>query len=113
MMEEIPEMMALACQRSIHIHGRVGYEEGPQVPHPGAAEYKYQVEAHEAWWDAIVRAQATKGESVITFTPEFGPAPYMPALPFTAQPVSDLWEVCLYMTKRFRERFAQLHAKGK
>jgi hypothetical protein len=110
MMEETPEMMDLACRRSIHIHGRVGYEEGPQVPHPAAPEYKYQVEKHEAWWDAIIRAQMDRGETLITFTPEFGPAPYMPALPFTGQPVSDLWQVCAYMAQRFRSRFAELHA---
>jgi hypothetical protein len=68
------------------------------------------VDCHEAWWDAIVKARMAAGEGTITFTPEFGPEPYMPRLPYTQQPVSDLWEVCLYMAKRFRERFARLHA---
>lgn len=30
----------LAARRTVHIHGRVGYAEGPQVPHPAAPEYK-------------------------------------------------------------------------
>ncbi len=108
LLQELPQMMDLACRRTIHIHGRVGHENGPQVPHPAAPEYQAQVAAHEAWWDAIVNHQAANGETLITFTPEFGPPGYMPTLPFTNQPVSDLWEVCLYMAQRYRARFKSL-----
>jgi len=43
----------------------------------------------------------------MTFTPEFGPPTYMPALPYTRQPVADLWDICMYMTQQFRARFTE------
>jgi hypothetical protein len=95
------ENLALAFERTIHIHGRVGYAEGPQVPHPAAPEYAKELAAHESWWTEIIRLQEAKGAPLVTFTPEFGPPGYMHTLPFTNQPVSELWDVCLWMAKRF------------
>jgi hypothetical protein len=40
----------------------------------------------------LARRSAEKAETVL-ITPEFGPVPYMPRLPFTAQPVADEWRV--------------------
>ena len=37
----------------------------------------------------------------MTFTPEFGPPGYMPTLPYTKQPVADLWELNAWMARRF------------
>jgi hypothetical protein len=94
--------MELAINRAIHIHTRVGYAQGPQVPHPGAPEYSFELSTHEHWWKQIVKAHAHAGTQ-LTFTPEFGPQPYMPRLPFTDQPVADLWQVCLWMKGRFEQ----------
>ena len=43
-----------AMQRSYHVHARVGHEQGPQITHPLAPEWKRHVDAHFAWWDRIV-----------------------------------------------------------
>jgi sugar phosphate isomerase/epimerase len=99
------EALLKACQRSIHIHGRVGYPEGPQVPDPRAPEYGPAVEAHERWWKNIVRDRSRDGAGRLTFTPEFGPPDYLHTLPFTRQPVSDLWDICLWSARRFRELY--------
>jgi sugar phosphate isomerase/epimerase len=99
------EAVLKACQRSIHIHGRVGYAEGPQVPDPRAPEYGPAVEAHERWWKNIVRDRSRDGAATLTFTPEFGPPDYLHTLPFTRQPVSDLWDICLWSARRFRELY--------
>jgi hypothetical protein len=37
---------------------------------------------------------------------EFGPPHYLPALPFTRQPVADQWDINVYMMKTLRERYA-------
>ncbi|GGG19038.1 sugar phosphate isomerase/epimerase family protein [Paenibacillus abyssi] len=100
LLEDQVEDLALAIERTIHIHTRVGYAQGPQVPHPAAPEYATELEMHEGWWKRIVEARVKDGTN-LTFTPEFGPANYMPMLPFTNQPVSDLWQVCLWMKERF------------
>jgi hypothetical protein len=99
--------MALCVKRARHIHGRVGHEEGPQVNDPRAPEWHTPLLAHEAWWKAIIAEHRKAGASHLTFTPEFGPPNYMPTLPYTCQPVSDLWDVCLFMAERFRTLFAE------
>jgi sugar phosphate isomerase/epimerase len=105
LLEEEGEAVLKACQRSLHIHGRVGYAEGPQVPDPRAPEYGPAVEAHERWWKNIVRDRGREGAASLTFTPEFGPPDYLHTLPFTRQPVSDLWDICLWSARRFRELY--------
>ncbi|UVI29667.1 sugar phosphate isomerase/epimerase family protein [Paenibacillus spongiae] len=93
-----------AFERTIHIHARVGYAEGPQVPHPGAPEYARELEAHVGWWQEIVNQRKAKGYDITTITPEFGPPGYLHTLPFTNQPVADLWEVCLWMTNHLNAK---------
>lgn len=100
--------LALCISRARHLHGRVGHEEGPQVNDPRAPEWAAQLAAHEAWWDEIVLARLTAGAEYFTFNPEFGPPNYMPTLPHTRQPVADLWEVCLWMARRFVTRYSSL-----
>lgn len=100
------EELAAAAGHCEHIHARVGYEEGPQIPDPRAPEWVNHLNAHETWWDQIWRAQRARGMQRSTLTPEFGPPPYMHTLPFTQQPLANLAEVCDWMALRQRERFA-------
>jgi hypothetical protein len=108
LLEDQDEDMRLCISRARHVHGRIGYEEGPQVNDPRAPEWQAQVAAHERWWDAIVLARLQAGAETFTFNPEFGPPNYMPTLPYTIQPVADLWEVCLWVAKKFEKRFGAL-----
>ncbi|WP_306439359.1 MULTISPECIES: sugar phosphate isomerase/epimerase family protein [Paenibacillus] len=105
LLQDQKESLEMAFQRTIHVHSRVGYAQGPQVPHPAAPEYKTELSAHEDWWKQIIQARANSGMP-LTFTPEFGPPDYMPRLPFTGQPVADLWQVCLWMKERFEKLIA-------
>ena len=75
-----------------HIHARVGYEHGPQVPDPFAPEWGWHLETHISWWKKIIAAQP-KDKRAMTITPEAGPVPYMPAMPFTRQPLGDQWKI--------------------
>lgn len=95
------------AQRCIHLHARVGYEEGPQVPDPRAPEYQRHVEAHERWWQLIWETQASQGRAVSTLTPEFGPPHYLHTLPYTQAPVADLWEICDWQAERQAARFRE------
>jgi sugar phosphate isomerase/epimerase len=111
LLEDQTEDMALCIARARHVHGRVGHEEGPQVNDPRAPEWARQLAAHEAWWAEIIRARQLAGAAYFTFNPEFGPPNYMPTLPYTAQPVSDLWEVCRWMAQRFEGLYRETVAK--
>lgn len=82
-----------------HIHARVGFDQGPQVPHPAAPEYAAALVSHQRCWEAIWNAQRERGLAVSTMTPEFGPDGYLHTLPFTQQPVANLWQVNSWMGK--------------
>ncbi len=106
------EALALANQRAQYIHGRVGYEQGPQVPDPSAPEYAPQLAWHERQWQAIWNAQESAGAAELFFTPEYGPPPYLPTLPYTNVPVADLWQICLWAKDRARRLFPSSPAPG-
>ena len=99
-----------AAQRCLHLHARVGYEQGPQVPDPRAPEYQRHVEAHERWWRLIWEAQAERGRAVSTLTPEYGPPGYLHTLPYTDVPVADLWAICDWQARRAAELFREVAA---
>jgi sugar phosphate isomerase/epimerase len=99
------KQLDLAIQRTIHIHARVGFPQGPQVPHPAAPEYTLELNKHLEWWKRIQIVTAGAGIP-LTFTPEFGTSGYMHTLPFTNQPVADLWEVCLWMKQYMDKAFS-------
>lgn len=106
--ESLLEDQEIAVQEALrhtdHIHARIGYPEGPQITDPRAPEWKSEVDAHFAWWDKVVEQKKKTGER-ITFLTEFGPPHYMHTLPYTQQPVSNQWEINLYMMQLLRNRY--------
>jgi hypothetical protein len=97
--------LALAFERARHVHARVGYAQGPQVPHPRAPEFASELARHEAWWSAIWFSAQRRGLAQLSMTPEFGPDGYLHHLPFTNQPVADLAEINTWMASQQRARF--------
>lgn len=102
------EIIEQCAQHTVHVHARVGYGEGPQVPDPRAPEYQNELAAHERWWDVIWQAQKKRGDRLSTLTPEFGPPPYLHTLAHTNMPVANLWDICNWIAERQRARFAEL-----
>jgi len=88
-----------------HIHARVGYDQGPQVPHPAAPEYAHCLAAHQNWWESIWTVQRRRGFTITTLTPEFGPDGYLHLMPFTQTPVADLWEINCWMAETEKRHF--------
>ncbi len=86
-----------AIEHTEHIHARVGYEEGPQVPDPRAPEWGLHLDTFLKWWQKIVDRHKTEGRDYLTITPEAGPSPYTWNLPFTREPVSDFFEINCWM----------------
>ena len=94
-----------------HVQARVGYDQGPQVPHPAAPEYALDVAFHQGFWQSVWDSQQRRGYQVSTLTPEFGPDGYTHLLPFTQAPVADLWELNLHMATTQRSQFQQWTAR--
>jgi sugar phosphate isomerase/epimerase len=91
--------------RSMHIHARVGHPQGPQVLDPRLPEWRNALQIHLRWWDSIFRKRRDAGASFLPITPEFGPSPYMPATPFTAQPLASQWDINIYMMQFLKSRY--------
>jgi hypothetical protein len=108
LLEDCGDIIQLAAQHCHHLHARVGHEEGPQVSDPRAPEWARHLAAHEAWWDTIWSSQKQRGLAVTCLAPEFGPAPYLPLLPYTQAPVADLADICDWMARREALRFNQV-----
>ena len=94
----------LALSRTDHIHARIGHSQGPQVNDPRAPEWEDAVKAHFAWWDKVVEMKRKNGKG-ITFLTEFGPVDYMPAMPYTRQPLANQWAINVHMLKLLRNRY--------
>jgi sugar phosphate isomerase/epimerase len=97
----------IAIERSDHIHARVGYAEGPQVPDPRADEWRPQVDRHVDLWTKIFDARHGEASPLLTITPEFGPPDYMHTAPYSRAPVADAWEVNVWMLSHLRSVVAQ------
>lgn len=105
LLEDQSETIAMTLDRVDHVHARIGHAEGPQVNDPRAPEWKDAVNAHFAWWDKVVERKKREGR-LMTFLAEFGPVDYMPALPYTRQPVANQWEINKYMMETLRARYS-------
>lgn len=106
---EMDAIQAVA-KHAHHLHARVGYDQGPQVPHPAAPEYQDALRAHQHWWEMIWQSQQQRDYAVTTMTPEFGPDGYLHTAPFSQQPVADLWELNCWMADEERRHYQSFMA---
>jgi sugar phosphate isomerase/epimerase len=111
LMDTEMEVIEATAPQVAHIHARVGYDQGPQVPHPAAPEYAGVLQAHQRWWETIWQAQLTAGRTVSSMTPEFGPDGYLHQLPFSGEPVADLWQINGWMRQCERDHFDSFMSK--
>ena len=98
------EAVKLALSRTGHVHSRVGFNQGPQVPNVDDPQYQDIIKTHFGWWDDVVNDYADN-EKVLTMTTEFGPPPYMWTKAFDGSPVADNWEVNLKMKELWEQRY--------
>lgn len=104
LLQDQPETVQMALQRTDHIHARIGHPEGPQVNDPRAPEWEAAVKAHLAWWDQVAAAKKAAGKPLTILT-EFGPPDYMPTTPYTRQPLADQWGINVHMLQLLRKRY--------
>ena len=88
-----------------HIHGRVGYDQGPQVPDPRAALYFNDLEKHYAWWRWIWDEHVRQEKTITTVTPEFGRDGYEYRDTGEGLPLVDIGEINHWLAQELRFRF--------
>lgn len=107
LLESERDVLELCASRAEHIHCRVGEPQRAQVTDPRAPEFERTVRLHESWWDMIWDAHAASGRQFTTMTCEWGHQGYTPLLPYTGQPIVDLWEITCWFARRQRARFTE------
>ena len=73
---EVNKVVSLITPRTRHVHARVGFQEGPQVPDPRGPIWVPYMAGYMQWWKGIYLASMARGDAVMTTTPEFGPFMY-------------------------------------
>lgn len=104
LLDDQQETVGLTLARVDHIHARIGHPEGPQVNDPRAPEWDACVKSHFDWWDRVVELKKKNGDRLTILT-EFGPPDYMPALPYTRQPLGDQWAINVHIMQALRKRY--------
>ena len=104
LLDDQADAVAMAISRTDHIHSRVGFAEGPQVPDPRTPEWESTLAKHITFWQRVLDQQKFDGMDAITITSEFGPAPYMTLMPFTQQPIADQWAINTFMKDYLKDK---------
>lgn len=100
--------LAAVASRVRHVHARVGFEQGPQVPDPRSPAHATHLDAHERYWQTIWHARRDVGAAVFTLTPEYGPPPYAHVDPTTQVPLVDVHEVSDWTARHLADRLRRL-----
>lgn len=102
-LEDQQGALHIAFSHSIHIHARIGHPESPQVTDPRHPEWQTALRFHTEWWKSIIDQNRNAGTESFTITPEFGPAPYMPAAPVSLRPLANQWEINQWMMEYLKK----------
>ena len=105
LLEDQTEAVSFALSRTDHMHARIGFAEGPQIPDPRANRWTDTVERYLYWWDQLIDRVRNEGRESFTITPEFGPFPYMQYHPQSDTPLADQWDVNVYMKDLLDKRY--------
>ncbi|KXV77692.1 sugar phosphate isomerase/epimerase family protein [Acetobacter cerevisiae] len=108
LLNEPEDDFSVFFERVHHIQARIGYDQGPQVPHPAAPEYSAARKFHQNVWEQIWLSQQERGYSTSTLTPECGPDGYVHTLPFTNAPIADLWDLNKWIGQTEQAHFKQI-----
>jgi sugar phosphate isomerase/epimerase len=94
-----------AIRRAGHIHARVGFAEGPQVPDPFLPIWSHELTVFSEWWLRIAQRFRSEGKECLTVTLEYGPPPYGWVSLSSGEPLRDLFEMNLRMKDYLHTHF--------
>jgi sugar phosphate isomerase/epimerase len=104
MLNDQQHILDTIIPRVCHIHARIGFEHAPQVNDPFAPEWKSHVDTFVDWWKKILALHEQSGNQNMTITPEAGPKPYMPVLPYSQKPLADQWQINTEMKEMLKRK---------
>lgn len=99
--------LGAALDRTRHIHARVGFEQGPQVPDLTSPQYNSALQFHLECWDRVVLQLKDHGRPMLPVTAEFGPPPYMQL--YSAPEAADRqWQMNVDMMNLLKRRYSAI-----
>jgi len=104
-LEYFGDTVAEAIRRTEHLHARVGFPEGPQVPDPRSPFWKVPLDFFLALWGKMIAHQRLSGRKLFTITTEFGPPPYMWTSVSDHQPLASQWDINVFMKDLLKKTF--------
>lgn len=104
-LENFEKELNEAIKRTEHIHARIGFNEGPQIPDPRSSFWQKEVDFFLRLWGKIIAHHQSIGTAFFTITPEFGPPPYMWTNIGDNSPVANQWDINLYLMNLLRDKF--------
>ena len=112
---EVNKVVSMITPRVRHVHARVGFEEGPQVPDPRGPIWVPYMAGYMQWWRAIYQAALDRGDAVVTTTPEFGPFMYAWVKAHAAGPVpgradtlNNVWSINHWVAKQVARLISEM-----
>ena len=100
-----PSLLESIVPRVRHVHARVGYDQGPQVPDPRVSRYARELEAHRNCWETVAQSRRSRRKEFFTVTPEFGPDGYLQSHPVTGEPAAELRDINRWMGDEIARRW--------
>lgn len=88
-----------------HIHGRVGYDQGAQVPDPRSSLFKVELNKHYGWWSSIWCEHFKQSRKITTLTPEFGVDGYEYFDSIDGKPLVDIEAINMWVADKMKKRF--------
>ena len=115
---EVCAVVAALTPRTRHVHARVGFQEGPQVPDPRGPIWAPYMEGYKVWWKGIYQARLAAGVEVMSTTPEFGPFMYAwvrahapGPVPGRADTLNNVWAIkCVVCAPSISPHYTHTHA---
>ncbi len=105
---EINKVVKLLTPRVRHVHARVGFEEGPQIPDPRGDIWVPYFKGYMSWWEGIYQAAKAQGAETFSTTPEFGPPAYAWTNPYDGnKPIVNVWDVNHYVGQEVTKLFGE------
>lgn len=105
LLQDQAEALGLALGHTRHIHARIGFEQGPQVPDFMLVQYRSALQFHLECWDQVVFNNRKEGRPLLCITTEFGPPPYMQLIS-AEEAAEKQWKLNEAMMRLLQERYS-------
>jgi len=102
MLSDQKDAVEKAIFHTHHVHARIGSSQTAQVIDPRIENFEGEVLQFKKWWTQMIESAKKRKLSFLTFTPEYGPAPYQQVHPSTKEFLADQWEVNEFITSELK-----------